>query len=121
MAAPEISIAASAAGPVRVLAVTGRLDHAQTAAFETALAPHLAVCTPGGTPLLFDFSGLEYISSVGLRALMLVARTVSGQGGKAALAGLQPMVQEVFRISRFHHVMPMHDSVAAGVAALSAA
>lgn len=106
---------------VTVVSASGRIDHAQAAAFQEAMAPHVAACTAAGKPLLMDFAGVEYIASVGLRALMLVARTVAAQKGKVAIAALQPVVKEVFEISRFHLVLKVHDSVETGVAALGGA
>ena len=108
-------------GPVVVVAPSGRIDHAQTPVFQEALAPFVTACKAGGAPLLIDFSGIEYISSVGLRALMLIARTVTAQKGRVAIAGLQPVVREVFEISRFHLVFKLYDDVAAGSAALAGA
>ena len=62
---------------------------------------------------------MEYISSVGLRALMLVARAVGAHQGRVALAGAQPVVRDVLEISRFHLVIQLYDTVESGVAALS--
>ena len=115
-----MQIQSSQSGPVVIVAPLGRIDHAQTPAFQEALAPHVAACTAGSAPLLIDFTGIEYISSVGLRALMLIARTVGAQKGRVAIAGLQPVVREVFEISRFHLVFKLYDTVEAGTAALGA-
>lgn len=104
---------------VRVLEVSGRLDHARTPEFEAALVPHLEQCTATGTPLVLDLSWLEYVSSIGLRALMLAARQVKAQNGGIALAALTPVVAEVFRIGRFDLVFSLYDRVDAAVAALA--
>ena len=108
-------------GAITVVAPKGRIDHAQAPLFQQAMQTHVAACTHEGGALLLDFSGIDYISSVGLRALMLIARTVGAQKGKVAIAALQPTVREVFEISRFHLVLKVHDSVDAGVAALGTA
>ena len=71
--------------------------------------------------MLIDFSGIAYISSIGLRALMLIARSVEAQKGRVAIAALQPVVREVFEISRFHFVFKIYDSVEAGLAGLAEA
>lgn len=106
-------------GNVVVVSPAGRIDHAHTPEFQQALAPYVAACTDTSAPLLLDFSGIEYISSVGLRALMLIARAVAAQRGKVAIAGLRPVVREVFEISRFHLVIKIYDSVEAGAAAMT--
>ena len=72
-------------GVALVLTVIGRIDHSRANAFEAALAPHLQFCTASGKPLVLDFSGVDFISSVGLRVLMLAAKQVkqqqAGRGG----------------------------------------
>jgi anti-anti-sigma factor len=103
-------------GSVRVVDVHGRLDHAQAKAFEAALAPHLADCGKGGAPLVLDFSQVVYISSVGLRVLLLAAKQVKAQQGKIVVAALTPIVTEVFQVSHFNLVLQVFPDVAAAVA-----
>jgi len=67
-----------------------------------------------------DLSGLEYVSSAGLRCFMLAAKQAGTQGGKIVLAALRPVVAEIFQISRFDMVFELHPSVRAALAAVSA-
>ena len=53
---------------------------------------------------MLDLSGLEYISSAGLRVLMLASRDVKSRDGRLVVCGLQPIVKEIFEISRFNIV-----------------
>jgi anti-sigma B factor antagonist len=96
----------------------GRVDHATADAFSAALATHVAQCTDAGPGLVLDMSGVDYISSVGLRALMVAAKQVKAQGGRIAVAALTPMVREVFQISRFHLVFDLFDGVDAALASV---
>ena len=75
-------------GAVRVVAVAGRIDHSHAAAFQQALAPHLGECSAEGSAPVLDFSAVDYVSSIGLRALMLAAKQVRAQGGSVAMAAL---------------------------------
>ena len=62
-----------------------------------------------GDRLVLDLAGLEYISSAGLRVLMLASRDVKSREGTLTVCGLQPIVREIFEISRFNvvfHVLP---------------
>ena len=111
---------ATQSGAVTVAAPTGRIDHEHAATFTALIEPHVRACKAGAAPLLIDLSGVDYVSSVGLRALMIVSRRVKVQGGAVDLAALQPNVREIFEISRFDLVFKIHATVAAGVAALSA-
>lgn len=105
-------------GKSLIVAPQGRVDQATADQLRLVLEPHLASCTADGGPLVLDFSGVAYISSVGLRVLMLAARQVKAQNGKLAIAGLQPVVREVFQISRFDMVFKIFDTVEAAVSAL---
>lgn len=88
-----------------VAAPTGRIDHLGAAPFEAALAPLLArVCTQGGA-LVLDFSGVEYISSVGLRVLMIAAQQMKPHCAALAVTALQGVVAEIFAISRFDRLL----------------
>jgi anti-sigma B factor antagonist len=98
-----------------VLAPVGRIDQNSADAFQQGLQTHLAACTRDAPALVLDFSGVDYISSVGLRVLMLAARQTKAQGGRIAIAALQPIVREVFEISRFHLVLPVFDDVTSAV------
>lgn len=99
-----------------VLTPEGRIDHSSADAFQVALAQHLEQCRSGTPMVVLDMSHVDYISSVGLRVLMMAAKQVKAQEGRIAVAALTPMVSEVFAISRFNLVLDVHDSVAAAVA-----
>lgn len=105
---------------VVILKPIGRVDHSNSDAFAQALAPHLSGCKSGGDAILFDLTGLDYISSAGLRVLMLASKKVTPAGGKVVLAAPQSVVKEILEISRFQFVFPIHKTVADGIAALSA-
>ena len=102
---------------VDLLGVAGRVDHRSAADLDAALA---AAMGHAGAVVL-DFTGVEYISSVGLRVLMVAARQMRAQQAGFAIAGLQPVVAEIFAISRFDKVLPVHADVAAALAVLSPA
>lgn len=115
-----MQLSTSRCADVLVLRPAGRVDHNNAEAFANAIKPHLVGCKSGGDGLVFDLSELEYISSAGLRVLMLVSKNVGPVGGKVVLAAPQRVVAEILEISRFKYVFPIHGTVAAGVAALSA-
>jgi anti-anti-sigma factor len=106
---------------VVVVSPVGRIDQSNADVFEEKLAPHLARCTGGEDRLIVDLSGLEYISSAGLRVLMLAAKQSKAQGGTLLLTGLQPLVQEIFEISRFTMVFGITPSLREALAKASAA
>jgi anti-anti-sigma factor len=103
---------------VLVATATGRIDFAGAQVLEGALAPALA---PDGPVrgIVIDLAGVDYISSVGLRVLMVAAKAMRARKASIAVASLQPVVAEIFEISRFHHVVDVRGSVRDAIAAVS--
>lgn len=108
------------AAEINVVAPLGRIDQASAEDFLNALHPLLARLGPDAPPLVLDFSGVDYIASVGLRALMVAARQAKAGGGGIGIAALQPMVREVFSIARFDLVIPCFDSLESAARELTA-
>jgi anti-anti-sigma factor len=106
---------------VALVKVEGRIDHVSAPAFEGELLPHAEGCTGEEKKLLLDCSGLAYMSSAGLRVLMIAAKRCRKQNGQMVLAALQPTIQEIFRISRFDTVFEVFPSVRAALEAISPA
>ena len=71
------------------LKVDGRLDTNTSAELEAELK------YDGVSEVVFDFSGLEYISSAGLRILMTAQKTMAAAGGKVLVASPNDMVKGV--------------------------
>ena len=100
----------------RVVSVVGRVDHTNSGTFLDDLSRHAEAATSG---MVVDLSGLDFITSAGLRTLLLANRTISANGGRLAVTGMSGSVREVFRISKFDTLLPVTDSVADGVARIS--
>jgi len=98
----------------------GRIDQSSADTFMEALAPHLERCAAGEDRLVLDLSDLEYISSAGLRVLMLAAKQTKAQGGTLLVTGLQPLVKEILEISRFTMVLDITPSLRDALAKASA-
>ena len=105
---------------VLVVSVGGRVDHTNAEPFKAGLWPMLAGCRADGDQLVLEMTGLEYISSAGLRVLMLAAREVKAQAGTLVICGLQPVVREIFEISRFNVVFRVLPDLPRALAELSA-
>ena len=108
------------------------LDEAVRAELLDATAMTLATASPAGEPaarivlvkdvtatgLVLDLSGTEYMSSAGLRVLMLANNAAKGRGARIAVGGLRAVLAEIFAISRFNMVFPCHATVAEATASL---
>lgn len=95
-----------------VVTVTGRLDAVTAPDFESRCG---ALVDNGDTALLVDLSGLEYISSAGLRSILATAKKLKALGGSLAFCCLSGMVQEVFSVSGFSSMFPVHATVDEGL------
>jgi anti-sigma B factor antagonist/stage II sporulation protein AA (anti-sigma F factor antagonist) len=116
-----VEITHRAYADVVVVAPAGRLDHTVADDFERSLLPLLDPAAGSGAGVVLDFACVEYISSVGLRVLLIAGKAARARGARIAVAGLRPVVQEIFAISRFNGVVEMFPTVAAAVAAISPA
>ena len=103
-----------------VLHVAGRLDQDTCEAFRGDLATYVESSARDGGAVVLDLSGLEYVSSAGLRCFMLASRQAKAQHGRIYVAALQPMVAEIFEISHFNLVFQVFPSVPDALAAVSA-
>lgn len=106
-------------GSIVTLGASGRIDHQSADAFQQALDPYLVNCKEGGDKVVLDFSKVDYVSSVGLRVLLMASKKSKAQNGKICVAAMLPTVGEVFRISRFDTILPSYDTVDAAVADFS--
>jgi anti-sigma B factor antagonist/stage II sporulation protein AA (anti-sigma F factor antagonist) len=101
-------------GNILILSPAGRIDNDSSPAFQATL---LAAMTPGAV-VLVDLSSIEYVSSAGLRALMMGSKQSKAANGRLAVAALGPVVKEIFEISRFSLVVQVFDTPADALAAL---
>ena len=104
----------------RVVSVSGRVDHSNSTGFMDALQAHAGEMNAGGG-MVIDLSGLEFVTSAGLRALLVAHRTVSGAGGQMIVTGLTGVVKEVFRISKFDSLLNVADGLGEAVGQISTA
>ena len=103
----------------RVLAPKGRLDHDNCEAFQAELKPHAEACAKEGSALVLDLSGMEYVSSAGLRCLMIAARQASARHSRVVASAPQAVVAEILQISRFNLVLPVFATTREALASVS--
>ena len=92
---------------VFVVSVTGRMDGVSAPEFEKELGDLIG---QGGTTFIVDFGGLDYISSAGLRSILIIAKKLRAINGKIMLSALKDVVKEVFEISGFTSIIPVYES-----------
>ena len=102
-------------GDVVIATVEGRLDGAAAPAFQETLEN--AIRQTDGA-LILGMGGMDYISSAGLRAILLVSKRLATQRTKLVLHGLSANVRETFAISGFDKMVPIADDLEAAWAQL---
>lgn len=95
-----------------VVAVKGRMDAVSAPEFESTMADHIAT---GANRFVVDCSALEYISSAGLRSLLITVKTLKARDGELVFAALGDVVREVFEIAGFETIFPVFDSTHAAL------
>ena len=83
------------------LALLGKLDAITSQKLEDALIPELG----GSNHVELDLAGLSYISSAGLRVLLMGEKTAKAHGGRQTLVNISPDVMEVFEMTGFSNVL----------------
>jgi len=89
---------------VLVMIPVGRIDSAVARNFEEFISNRLA---EGNDRIVVDFSRMTFISSAGMRVLLLTAKKLSfgGQKGSLILCNMRDSIREIFSISGFDRII----------------
>jgi anti-anti-sigma factor len=94
-------------GSVNIIELEGRLDAVTSPELEDKV---FSLMETGEKDFLFDFSRLDYISSAGLRVLLLAAKKTEPAGGRVVLSSLKEPIQEIFNVSGFSRIFSIYSS-----------
>jgi anti-anti-sigma factor len=106
-------------GQITIVNAEGRLDFGAAANFQLQVEQALAAAGAAPAALIIDCTGLEYVSSAGLRVFLLAARNAQRSGLGFAVCSLHQGVREVFELSGFSRVMTVHPDRATALAQLA--
>jgi anti-anti-sigma factor len=109
------SLTTERSGQTLIISAKGRIDGANATEVQGVLS---SAFEPGVKLMLLDLGGLTYISSAGLRVIMLTARTLDRSGAKFAVGSPAGPIREVFQISGFDQIIPIFDSQAEAIESL---
>ncbi len=87
-------------GTTLTLAPEGRLDTMTSPELEAVLQKSL----DGVESLVLDFSGLNYISSAGLRVLLSAHKAMSAKGGMK-VCHVNETIREIFEVTGFSDIL----------------
>lgn len=100
----------------RVFSPKGRIDGSNASAVEKEV---LAFLDRGEPRVVIDLGAVDYLSSAGLRVLLVAAKAARAKSGKVVLAAPRKGVMEVLSMSGFDRIMSILPDVGAASQALS--
>lgn len=85
-------------GDITILRPVGRLDSATSPELERVVLDHIE---GGGRRIVFDLAEMDYVSSAGLRVILLAGKRLRAGQGRLVLSGMREVVRDVFEMSGF--------------------
>ncbi|MCI0396194.1 MAG: anti-sigma factor antagonist [Chloroflexi bacterium] len=104
----------SQVGDLMVVALAGEIDGRTAPAIQEQLLP---LAQPG-CKILLDMSGVSYLSSAGLRLLLVLYRQINDNHGRVVLAGLREPIRDTMAITGFLDFFATYGTSDEGAAAL---
>lgn len=101
-------------GDITRVLLDGRLDIQGAAAIDLKMN----VLAGSAKFLLIDLRSVSFVGSMGLRSILVPAQAVRRRGGKVALFGPVPMVEEVLKSSNIESLIPIFHDLNSAVASL---
>lgn len=97
-----------------ILSVSGELDLAAGPAF----LGYLKRASDGGAHVVLDLSGLRYIDSTGINALLNAHAKFARTGRRIALAAVPPTIRRILGVVAVEDVIPVFPTVEAALESL---
>jgi anti-anti-sigma factor len=85
-----------------MVTLEGRLDTVTSSEFEKKLTPFF---TMQAVELTLDCAAMEYISSAGLRVVLMTHKSVTAKGGRFIIRNLSNEVRSVFDMTGFSRIL----------------
>jgi len=92
----------------KIVALKGRMDAVSAPDFEEKMGEW---SDQGETSFIINLGEVDYMSSAGLRSILIVAKNLKQQDGKLIFVNLREEVSKIFRISGFSSMIPTYESV----------
>jgi len=102
-----MEIVTTKSNDVLSIAVSGRLDTITAPEFEKKI---LELVTPENQKIILNCADLSYISSSGLRVILMTLKKVKANNGKLIICSLQESIKEVFNICGFTSLLTITDN-----------
>lgn len=93
---------------IRLIKMIGKLDITGVGAIEAKFTDY---CAGENPRVLVDLSDIEFLASIGIRLLILNAKSISGRGGRMVLLNPSPEVRSVLEITGIPAIIPIYDGL----------
>ena len=103
----KVDIETTNPGGKTVLSITGRIDTSTATELEQAINKEIGL---GKRQILLDFSRVSYISSSGLRVLLVAAKKLKNPGDRFGICSLSPEVLKILRLAGFTSIFTIYSS-----------
>ena len=97
---------------MKIISLEGKMDAISAPEFEDQMGEWLE---QGETSFIINLGEVNYMSSAGLRSILIVAKKLKKQDGKLIFVNLREEVQKIFRISGFSSMIPTYESLEAAL------
>lgn len=102
-------------GGIPVLVLSGRLNQATA---DTLHSAAMEAADQSEKGLIVDMGGVDFIASVGIRALIRPSQSLAMKGGKLAIANLSPKMSEFFSLTGLDQTFSVFETVADAAAGI---
>jgi anti-anti-sigma factor len=99
---------------VTIIYIKGRLDGNNTSEAQDRIMPKLIA----GCRIVIDLAGCDYVSSAGLRLLLMIAKQLTSQQGKWAISCASEEIRDVMEMTGFNQFFTHYTNVADAVKAI---
>jgi anti-anti-sigma factor len=96
----------------KIILIEGKMDAVSAPEFEDKMGEWIE---QGETSFVINLGEVNYMSSAGLRSILIVAKRLKEQDGKLIFVNLREEVQKIFRISGFSSMIPTYESLEAAL------
>ena len=103
-------------GTLLVVKPGGRLDSINAREFDDAMR---SAISQSDQVVIIDLENVSYVSSAGLRVILLTAKTLQKRGAKLLICSLSEPIREVFEISGFDKIISIHANKVQAQASIS--
>lgn len=110
-----MSIAVKSIKDITVVALEGNIDSATAPGIQA----EVLAATNGKVKVVLDMEKVKFLSSAGLRMLLLVYRQIKARNGSISIAGLSEEIKDVMSNTGFIRFFVMADTVEDGISAIA--